>query len=259
MPRIRGSPALRAALLALALLILAPAAARAAPPKLDSVGYSSTGQPTASFTIDLDSEPDRIEIATAPDTGPDGAFLPANVVKAGTLDEDDYFKAGGALPAGTYYVHVSAIRDVECDDVSDPYAPACAPSQVREWSNVLTLVIPPPKPGRYTGKTFFGERVTFVLGGDSSTISGLVADFDITCTRAAGVLRVSFPPITLTGLKFEKLLKVRSPGGGQMKFTVRGTMRLNGKATGRLDAIGSIKGAGKCRDFGNPEWSAKRK
>jgi hypothetical protein len=242
------------------LVVLAVAAppAAAEPPVLKSVGYSSSGQATAKFTIGDDSEPEGAEVATAPDLDPDGSFVDANVLDRDVVFEDDYWKSERRLAPGTYYVHVSVLTYVFCDDLEDD---TCEDGEVTEWSNVLTLVVAPPKPGRYTGKTFFGQRITFKLSKDRTTIQGLVADFDIVCQRGGNVLfRLPFPAIKLDGLKFEHVLKLKFEGGGQMKFTAKGTMGLTGRASGRLDARGSLAGAGggKCNDFGNPTWSAKK-
>jgi hypothetical protein len=181
------------------------------------------------------------------------------VVERDILFEDDRWDSDKRLPPGTYYVHVSVLTEVFCDDETDP---TCEDGEKEEWSNVLELVIPPPQPGKYVGKTFFGQRVVFRLTDDLKTIKSAKATYDIVCQRGGNVaLNVSFDPFAIDGTKFSRTAKVKFQGGGQIKFTIRGTMGLKGTASGRLDAKGSLAGpgGGRCNDFGNPTWSAKRK
>ena len=243
--------------LALAVLVILPSTAHAVPPRLDAVGYGAAGVATARYTLALDSTDPFVEVATAPDTQPDGSFVRANVVDSDDLfDDEETWKSEKRIGPGTYYVHLRATSRPPC---GDPDPDSCP--EVTEWSEILTLVIPPPLRGKYVGKTFFGERISFIMSSDGKTVVKLTVDYALDCSRAPGlgIIRVRFPPIAVQqDLDFREVLKLKQ-GGLRLTFTVAGTLTLRGKASGGLRARGSVRGLGKCRSFGDPDWSVRRR
>jgi hypothetical protein len=109
--------------------------ARAAPPVLTTVGQVD-GHPTASWTLPPGGETWVVEIANSTAAGSDGHFFLENRVVYDALfnGSTSWTDSGYPLQPGTYYVHVSA-QDVGCY-----YNDGCP---IYEWSNVLTLAIPP--------------------------------------------------------------------------------------------------------------------
>jgi hypothetical protein len=112
------------------ITIVAPPA-----PALESVGQ--TGRlATATWSLDPMLENDYIEIATSPETYPEGDFLVENVVLSDLLDPGvTTYTAQDPLPAGVYYVHLAA------------YEPSCPFICADLFSNVVPLGVPPdPEP-----------------------------------------------------------------------------------------------------------------
>ena len=137
----QGSP--RAAVFRPALLLAAAVAALAiapqavaAPPTLLTVGHVNR-HPTATWSLPPGVESRVVEVATSPAAASDGYFFFENVVAFDVPEPSQTsWVYGFQLDPGTYYVHVAG------------YDPACAyePCPGREWSNMMTLVIPRPPP-----------------------------------------------------------------------------------------------------------------
>ena len=104
-------------------------------PVLESVGQEGR-LANASWSLDASLANDYIEVATSPETYPEGEFLVENLALSDLLDPGvTTYSATEQLPAGVYYVHVAA------------YDPSCPFTCPEAYSNVLALGIPPdPEP-----------------------------------------------------------------------------------------------------------------
>ena len=117
------------------VLALSAGSALAAPPVILSVGQVSQ-HPTATWSLPSGVQSQVVEVATNPSTGSDGYFFSENV-KAFDVPQptDTNWTYTYQLDPGTYYVHVAG------------YDTTCLACPVREFSSILTLVIPaPPAP-----------------------------------------------------------------------------------------------------------------
>jgi hypothetical protein len=118
---------------ALALaFVLCPSSAIAAAPTILTVGQVDQ-HPTATWSLPAGVQAQVVEVATAPATGSDGYFFFENV-KAFAVPQptDTSWTYTYQLDPGTYYVHVAG------------YDTSCGACPVREFSSILTLVIPAP-------------------------------------------------------------------------------------------------------------------
>jgi hypothetical protein len=118
--------------------VFAPSA-MAAPPRLTAVGHDRM-HPWAEWTLTPGSEAATVQVADSPEVGTDGYFWEENVVEFDVLEPTQTrWLSSSRLDPGTYYLHVSS------------FTPGCLECRVREWSNVLQLVVtaPPPPPPRY--------------------------------------------------------------------------------------------------------------
>ena len=147
------------ALFASALLFAGSAAA--APPVLLAVGQVDH-HPTATWSLPAGVQTTLVEVATDPAPGPDGYFLFKNLAtSAAPAGTDTSWTSPLALDPGTYYVNVVG------------YEPGCGTCPAREFSNVLTLVIPappPPPPGPPLPTSITATRVTSATGDGRGTI-----------------------------------------------------------------------------------------
>jgi hypothetical protein len=127
----------RIALAASLSALLLPAAAQATPPTLLSVSRVG-GQVTASWSIPPGMAMDFIEAGSSPAVNADGGDFPlANTVLAESLgDFQTSYASSVQISAGTYFVHVSAFDTRKCATGNEPNC-------VDEWSNVLTITVPP--------------------------------------------------------------------------------------------------------------------
>jgi len=101
-------------------------------PVLESVGQVARNV-TATWSLDPGLDNEVIEVATSPETYPEGEFLIENTVLIDLLDPGvTNYTSSDPLPAGVYYVHVGA---------SDPSCPIGVCPNV--FSNVRQLGIPP--------------------------------------------------------------------------------------------------------------------
>jgi hypothetical protein len=116
--------------------LISPGSTQAAPPVLLSVGHQNR-HPIARFGSMPGVDLVAVYVATKPDRGPDGRFLPENVKEADLLTTEEI--AAGVwmderqVDPGLYYVMARA-SDVGCNDA------AC----VNGFSDVLTLRIAKP-------------------------------------------------------------------------------------------------------------------
>jgi hypothetical protein len=117
-----------------AAVFLSSGSAHAAAPILLAVGQVSQ-HPTATWSLPTGVQSEVIEVATNPATGSDGYFFFENV-KAFDIPQstDTTWTYTYQLDPGTYYVHVVG------------YDSTCGPCPIREFSSILTLVIPAPPP-----------------------------------------------------------------------------------------------------------------
>lgn len=121
---------------ALAMTAFAPPSAFAAAPVLGSVSHVKR-HPAATWTLPAGVKSQVVEVATHPDVGSDGYFFTENVKVFDLLEEaQTSWLDSDQLTPGIYYVHVSGF-DEPCY-----FAGRCP---VREWSQVLPLVIPANK------------------------------------------------------------------------------------------------------------------
>src|SRR2546430_1012738 len=104
-------------------------------PVLQSVGQVTRNM-TAAWSLNQAIENDYIEVATSPQTYPEGEFLAENVALTDLLDPGvTTYTASDQLPAGVYYVHIAS------------YEPTCPFVCPNVFSKVLPLGIPPdPEP-----------------------------------------------------------------------------------------------------------------
>jgi hypothetical protein len=117
--------------------LLLPAPASATPPTLLSVGRDG-GKVTATWTIPPGMAMDYIEAGNSPAVTADGGDFPlANTVLAESLgDFQTTYVSSVQVPEGTHYVHVSAFDTKKCATGNEPDC-------VDEWSNILTVAVPP--------------------------------------------------------------------------------------------------------------------
>src|SRR5215207_4247006 len=121
------------AVAAIALSFASPTVA--APPVLISVSHIDR-HPAATWTLPAGVKSKVAEVATNPATSTDGSFFFENVKAFDVLeDSQTYWVYNFQLDPGTYYVHISGL-DEPCF-----FAGLCP---VREYSQILTLVIPAP-------------------------------------------------------------------------------------------------------------------
>jgi hypothetical protein len=113
-----------------------PATATATPPSLQSVSQNG-GRIAATWSLPAGMVLDYIEAGTRPVTTADeGDFPLENTALAESLDDfATSYLASVQIPAGTYYVHVSAFSAAKCVTGDEPDC-------VDEWSNILPVVIP---------------------------------------------------------------------------------------------------------------------
>jgi hypothetical protein len=115
--------------LVLTLGLAVTGTALAAAPVLLSVGHVDR-HPTATWSLPAGVQSRVIEVATSPATEGAGEFVAANVTTWDNLDDfQTSWTSSDQLEPGTYYVHVSGFHL------------SCGPCPLREYSNVLTLVI----------------------------------------------------------------------------------------------------------------------
>jgi hypothetical protein len=88
---------------------------------------------TATWTLPPGVEPQVIEIATSPNTGPDGSFLEENRETVDLLEngQTSYFDTE-ELGLGTYWVHIQTL-DNNCSHIEN--------STCLAWSNIVSLSI----------------------------------------------------------------------------------------------------------------------
>jgi hypothetical protein len=111
--------------------------AQAAPPVLLSVGHVDR-HPEANWSLPAGVKSKVAEVATSPATSTDGYFFFENVRAFSTLeDSQTHWVYNFQLDPGTYYLHIAGI-DEPCF-----FAGLCP---VREFSQIMTLVIAPPPP-----------------------------------------------------------------------------------------------------------------
>jgi hypothetical protein len=109
--------------------------AQAAPPTLISVSHVER-HPEATWSLPAGVKSSVAEVAVSPATSTDGYFFFENVKAFSSLEESQtHWVYNLQLDPGTYYVHVGGI-DKPCF-----FAGLCP---VREFSQIMTLVIPPP-------------------------------------------------------------------------------------------------------------------
>jgi len=201
----RVSGSLAGVLVALGLLFTASAAA--APPTLTAVGQTQRHL-TAMWSLAPAGESTVIEAATSPNTGSDGYFFTENVVVFDTLEslQTSYLSTSQVDP-GTYYVHVAS------------FDPDCLPCPIREWSNILTVTIPPdpppPPPLDTTAPSVvFGGRSTQRLAGLS--ITATMAEPGKLAVRAT----VNVPPAS----RLYRFRRVSKPAVANVPVRLRLTM-----------------------------------
>jgi hypothetical protein len=114
--------------------------ATAAPPVLISVGHVDR-HPSATWTLPPNVQSKVAEVATSPATSTDGYFFFENVKAFDVLtDSQTTWVDNSQLDPGVYYIHIAGL-DEPCF-----FAGLCP---VREFSQILTLIIPaaaPPPP-----------------------------------------------------------------------------------------------------------------
>jgi hypothetical protein len=111
--------------------LIAPPVAVSAPATLLSVGQTSRHL-TATWSLPPGAQSRVIEAATSPAAGSDGYFFTENV-SLFDLPESiaTTHTSTHQMSPGFYYVHVATQQE------------GCMECPIREWSNVLTLVVPP--------------------------------------------------------------------------------------------------------------------
>jgi hypothetical protein len=140
----------------------------AAPPALLSAGHVKR-HPNATWALAPGSESAVVEVATSPEAGSDGYFFTENVEAFDVLQADQTtWLYSSPLKPGTHYVHVAS------------YTPSCIECPIREWSQILTLVIRNQKPqisrlrvrytGRYVVQGFATFRYCDDTGGDATGV-----------------------------------------------------------------------------------------
>ena len=147
-----------------ASLIMSVPVAQAAPPTLHSAGVVPLRHLSATWTLNS-GESNSIEAATSPATGSDGSFFEENKVFWDSLSPTSSSHVSAEqVPPGTLYVHVSSF------DVN------CVPCPINEWSNILTVAVPPePAPPPPPAPTFIDKVAPFqtIAVSSKQKVSGL--------------------------------------------------------------------------------------
>jgi hypothetical protein len=113
-----------------------PGAAQATPPTLTSVGLAD-GRITASWTVPKGMAMDYIEAGISAAVTSHGDFPLANTAVAELLgDFQTSYTSTHQIGPGTYFVHASAFDTTKCKTGDEPNC-------VDEWSNMLTVTVPP--------------------------------------------------------------------------------------------------------------------
>jgi hypothetical protein len=191
---------IRVALAAVAVLgVVAVPEALAAPPTLLSVGNIDR-HATATWSLPSGVEAQVVEAATSPATSSDGAFFSENRVVFDLLeDAQTSWTDNSQLAPGTYYLHISGL-DSPCF-----YASQCP---VREYSQIMTLVIPaaapiPPAPAPVVRATLTVFKLGSGVGTVTSDPSGIDCGSDCTESYQQGghvmLTAVAAPGSTFTG------------------------------------------------------------
>jgi hypothetical protein len=239
---------LRIALAVSALTVLLPTAAQATPPTLLSVGRDG-GKVTGTWSLPPGMAMDYIEAANSPAVTPEGDFPLTNTVLAESLgDFQTTHTSTVSIPAGTYYVHVSAFDTKKCVTGDEPDC-------VDEWSNILTVTVPagvdkltafsfldaksPQRIGKLFVRASMGEPGTITATGTiSAPNSSRVYRFKAVSAKALpGIvyrLRLQLPKKALRvvrkALKRRKKLKakvtVTAKDGSGNTVREKGTIRL---------------------------------
>jgi hypothetical protein len=130
-----GRSTLAALAVSLGCLVL-PTVAGATPPTLLSVSRDG-GSLTAAWAIPPGMAMDFIEAGNSPAVTPAGDFPLANTILAESLgDFQTSYVSSIQVPEGIHYVHASAFDTKKCVTGNEPNC-------VDEWSNILTISIPP--------------------------------------------------------------------------------------------------------------------
>ena len=153
-----------------ALALASPAIA--APPTLISVSHVDR-HPSATWALAPGVISERVEVATSPATSSDGYFLTENVKAFNALLEETQtnWVYNYQLEPGLYYVHIGGL-DRPC------YLAGLCPS--REWSQIMTVDIPPPPPvGSFVLRAGANsQRVGPFRVGSDPTYRGAIGAFD---------------------------------------------------------------------------------
>jgi hypothetical protein len=208
--------------------LLLPPPAEATPPTLLSVGRNG-GQVTATWSIPPGMAMDYIEAGNSPAVTPDGGDFPlANTILAESLgDFQTTYVSSVQIPQGTHYVHVSAFDTKKCATGNEPNC-------VDEWSNILTVTVPPGA-DKLTGFSFLdaparqriGKLYVVAAMGEPGTIT------------ATGTVKVSkkvykFKPISakaLPGVRVKLRLLLPKRALKVVKRALKRHRRLKAKVT----------------------------
>jgi hypothetical protein len=119
---------------AVALALLWVPSAEAGPPRSTTITVGQTHRHlTATWSLPPGVDPQVIEIATAPNTGPDGSFLEENREEVNKLGSGQTWYADAEeLGLGTHWVHIQTF-DNNCSPVEN--------SSCLAWSNKVPLTI----------------------------------------------------------------------------------------------------------------------
>jgi len=222
----------------------------AEPPKFDSVSQIAR-QPTATWSLDPALKNDYIEIATSPDTYPEGDFLSENVVLKDLLDPDvTTWTAEDQLPAGVYYVHLVA------------YDPSCPFTCPETFSDVMPLGIPPdpevhpaaapfvpkPKPDIATDFSVIKGAATqkagnLVIRASMLEAGTITAGGTLSIPSAAKVYKLKAVAVSVTAYELAKItvkLPRKALRAARRALKRRRTVRAHLTLTAR-DAAGNIK------------------
>jgi hypothetical protein len=118
---------------------------------------------------------------------------------------------------------------------------------------------PRPEPGLYTGRTDFGERITFTLSRNRRRVLRLRVSYDMNCQGGFTESTTTFRSIPVRNGRFVQT--VRETFGGRATQTVRISGRLQAprRAIGRVSSRGRFPGVGSCRTPLAIPWSARRR
>ena len=188
------------------------------------------GQVTANWSIPPGMAMDFIEAGTSPAVTAAGDFPLANTALAESVgDFQTSYVSSIQIPAGTYFVHVSAFDTKKCVTGNEPDC-------VDEWSNLLTISVPPGV-DKLTDFTFLdaaspqriGKLVIRAAMGEPGTIT---ATGTVSAPKTSRVYRFKAASVkALPGITYKLRLRLPKQALKVVRKALKRHRKLKAKVT----------------------------